>query len=201
MTSWQVRLLSACLAGASGTALASGFQWLAASVTWTQPAGAPSSASVEALVTAEYYGVEALKLWDFDGRTCSLQLEQSSFNAPSLHPLDPVRICEPKQAQAWKRVDVGSGNFVRAISVCTALKGAGSEIRGVELWGAAIDGRGKLKPAKASVKLEFPHCEKWSPRRDCPDGSVATGVRAQLADSDVGAIGLALRCHSIAASK
>ncbi len=121
-------------------------------------------------------------------------------HAPNPHPLDPVRVCEPKQAQAWKRADVGAGQFVRAISVCTALKAATAEIHGVELWGAAIDANGKVKPAKDSVKVELPHCEKWSARRACPDGSVATGVRAQLGDADIGAIGLTLRCHAIAPS-
>ena len=196
----QILWLSACLVAASGSALAAGFQWLPETAKWTEPAGAPSGAAVESLVTAEYYGVEALKLWDFDGRTCSLQLEQSSFNAPSPHPLDPVRVCEPKQTQAWKRADVGTGQFVRGISVCTA-KGTGAELHGVELWGASIDGNGKLKPAKESVKLELQHCEKWSPRRDCPAGSIATGVRAELGDADIGAVGLTLRCHAIAASK
>ena len=201
MRTWQITRLSACLVASAASALAGGFQWLPDGAKWTQPAGTASSASVEALVTAEYYGVEALKLWDFDGRTCSLQLEQSSFNAPNPHPTDPIRFCEPKQAQAWQRADVGSGNFIRGISVCTALKGGAGEIRGVELWGAAIDAGGRLKPAKDSVKLEFPHCEKWSVRRDCPAGSIATGLRAQIAASDVGAVGLALRCHPIAASK
>jgi hypothetical protein len=197
---WQALLLNACLAAASATALAAGFQWRPDSATWTQAAGASTSANVESLVTAEYYGLEALKLWDFDGRACSLQLEQSSFNAPSPHPLDALRMCEPKQTQAWKRADLGSGQFVRSISVCTA-KGAATEIHGVELWGASIDPSGKLKPGKESVKLELSHCEKWSPRRDCPSGSVATGIRAELGDSDLGAVGLALRCHAIAAVK
>lgn len=199
MTTWRAPLLSACLVATSGTVLAAGFQWLPEGEKWTEPAGAPTGATVDALVTAQYYGVEALKLWDFDGRTCSLQLEQSSFNSPSPRPLDAVRVCDVKQTQAWQRADVGSGNFVRAISVCTALKGA--ELRGVELWGAAIDASGKLKPAKTSVKLEFPRCEKWSPRRECPAGSVATGIRAHVAEADIGTVGLALRCHAIAPNK
>ncbi|HXK20799.1 MAG TPA: hypothetical protein VNG33_23470 [Polyangiaceae bacterium] len=201
MKTWQIPGLGACFVASAASALAAGFQWLPEGAKWTQPAGTASSASVETLVTAEYYGVEALKLWDFDGRTCSLQLEQSSFNAPSPHPNDPVRLCEPKQTQAWQRADVGAGNFVRGISVCTALKGGAGEIRGVELWGAAIDGSGKLKPAKDSAKLEFSHCEKWSARRDCPAGSIATGLRAHTGDADVGAVGLALRCHAIVPSK
>jgi hypothetical protein len=195
----RIPLLSAYLVIASGVAMAAGLQWRADSATWTQPAGVPATATVESLVTPDYFAVQALKLWDFDGRTCSLQLEQSSFNAPSARSMDALRFCEPKRTQAWKRADVGSGQFVTAISVCTAAPGKdqGAEIHGVELWGAAIDATGKLKPAKESVKLELAHCEKWSPKRACPAGSVATGVRAHLADADGGAVGLALRCHSL----
>lgn len=195
MTNWRMGLLGASLLTVVGAAGATGFRWRAETEKWIQPAGAASGSAVESLVTADYYGLEALKVWDFDGRACALQLEQSSFNAPSLHPLEVVRVCEPKQTQSWQRVDVGAGNFVRGISICTALKG--SELRGVELWGAAPDASGKLKPAKASVKVELPHCEKWSPRRECPDGSVATGVRAHVADPETGAVGLTLRCHAL----
>jgi hypothetical protein len=187
--------LAACLLVASATALGAGFQWRTESTTWTEPAGAAASATAESLVTAEYYGIQALKLWDFDGRTCSLQLEQSSFNAPNARSMEAVRFCEPKRTQAWKRADVGSGQFVTALSICT--KGQAPEIHGVQLWGAALDGSGKLKPAAESVRLELAHCEKWSPKRACPAGSVATGIRAHVADSDGGAVGLALRCHSI----
>jgi hypothetical protein len=200
MTIWRIALVSAGVA-AAGTAGAAGFRWQAETEKWTPPAGAASGTTVESLVSADYYGLEALRLWDFDGRACALQLEQSSFNAPSLHPLDVVRVCEPKQTQGWQRVDVGSGNFVRAIAVCTALKGSAGQLRGVELWGAAPDANGKLKPAKASVKLELSHCEKWSPRRECPEGSIATGVRALVADADTGAVGLALRCHALGPSQ
>ena len=195
----SIPLLSACLVLASSAALAAGFQWRAESATWTEPAGLPGTTAVESLATPEYFGIQALKAWDFDGRTCGLQLEQGAFNAPSSRPLDALRFCEPKQAQGWKRADIGAGQFVTAISVCTAKgKDQGAELRGVELWGAGIDSGGKLKPAKQSTKLEFAKCEKWSPRRICPAGSVATGIRAQLGEGDVGAVGLALRGHALA---
>ncbi len=194
----RILLLGTGLVAASGVALAAGFQWRAESVKWTEPAGLAGGATAELLVTAEYYGIQALKAWDFDSRTCSLQIEQSSFNAPSSRPLDPVRFCEPKQTQGWQRADMGSGQFVTGIAVCTAQgKAQGPALRGVELWGASIDAAGKLKPAKQSVRLELPHCEKWSPKRACPAGSVATGIRAHLAESEGGAVGLALRCHAL----
>jgi hypothetical protein len=195
----SIFLPSACLVIAA-LAVPMGLQWNTASVSWTEPAGVTSGTVSESLVPSEFFAVQALKLWDFDGRACSLQLEQGNFNTPSSRPLDPVRFCEPKQTQAWKRADIGLGQFVTAISVCTALKDQGAQIHGVELWGAALDSAGKLKPAKQSVKLELAHCEKWSTRRTCPAGSVATGVRAHLGDSDSGAIGLALRCHKLSAT-
>lgn len=192
---------SACFLTASAVAIPTGFQWVAESATWTEPAGVSSSTTLESLATSEFFGIQALKLWDFDGRTCSLQLEQSSFNAPSPRPLDAARFCEPKKTQAWKRADIGSGQFVTAISVCTALKDQRAQIHGVELSGAAIAADGKLKPTKQPVRLELAHCEKWSTKRACPAGSVATGVRAHIADSDAGAVGLALRCHALRATE
>jgi hypothetical protein len=188
---------AALVALAYVAAIPAGLKWLAESATWTEPAGVAASASVESLVPSEFFGIQAFTLWDFDGRTCSLQLEQSSLNAPSPRPLDPVRICEPKQAQSWKRADIGSGQFVTGISVCTARKDEQGQIHGVELWGASVDAHGKLKPAKQPVRLELPHCERWSPRRACPAGTVATGVKAHVGASDIGAVGLALRCHAL----
>lgn len=181
----------------AAVAVPAGLKWLAESATWTEPAGQGAQATAESRVSSEFFGLQALKLWDFDGRTCSLQLEQSSLNAPSPRPLDAMRVCEPKQTQSWKRADIGSGQFVTGLSVCTARKDERGQIHGVELWGASIDTHGKLKPAKQPVRLELPHCEKWSPKRTCPAGSVATGVRAHLGASDIGVVGLALRCHAL----
>jgi hypothetical protein len=192
-------IASASVLVGSVVALPAGFQALADSASWTEPAGAAGSTTAELAVTSEFFGIQALKAWDFDGRACSLQIEQSSFNAPSLRPLDAARFCEPKQAQSWKRADIGNGQYVTGISVCSANKDPLGHVHGVELWGASLEVSGKLKPAKQSVKLELPHCEKWSPKRVCPAGKVATAVRAQLADANEGVVGLALRCQTIKA--
>ena len=188
---------TALLAVTAAAAIPAGLRWLAETATWTEPAGVAAPTTVESLVPSEFFGLQAFKLWDFDGRTCSLQLEQSSLNAPSPRPLGPVRICEPRHTQSWKRADIGSGLFVTGIAVCTARKEAQGQIHGVELWGASIDTNGKLKPANKPVRLELPQCERWSPKRACPAGSVATGVRAHVGASEIGAVGLALRCHAL----
>jgi hypothetical protein len=189
-------LLSLSLVATSGIAAAAGFQWRADAPSWTEPAGQPGAASVESLVSADYYAIQGLKLWDFDGRACAIQLEQGSLNAPSSRPLDAVRLCEPKKTQAWQRADVGNGQFVTGLSVCTAA--GKQELHGVELWASSLDNAGKLKPAAKSVKLELARCEKWSAKRACPAGSVATGVRMSTVDSESGAVGIALRCQGVA---
>ena len=63
--------------------------------------------------------------------------------------------------------------------------------------GTALDENGKVKPG-APVKFAFPHCDKWSPRRSCPWGSIATGLRADT-EGELGTVGIALRCHKLAA--
>lgn len=188
-------LLTVSFLVTASIAAAAGFQWRADAPTWTEPAGAPGAASVDSLVGPDFYAVQAVKLWDFDGRACALQLEQGSFNAPSSRALDAVRVCEPRQTQAWQRADVGTGQFVTALAVCTAP--GKQEIRGLELWASSLDSAGKLKPAAKSVKLELAQCEKWSAKRACAGGSVATGVRLSTLDSESGAVGLALRCQGV----
>jgi len=188
---------SACLLVASAVAVPAAFQTQADGASWTEPSGSPGSSAAELAVTSEFFGIQALKVWDFDGRACSVQIEQSSFNAPSLRPLDAARFCEPRQTQSWKRADIGSAQFVTGISVCTANKDPIGRVHGVELWGASVDASGKLKAAPQPVKLELPHCEKWLPKRACPAGHVATAVRVQLADGDEGAVGIALRCQAL----
>jgi hypothetical protein len=153
------------------------------------------------LASAQYYALQAIKIWNFDGRACTLQLEEASLNAPSSHPLDELRVCEPKQAQAWQRADVGAGQFVTGIAVCTAAKGPPHEIHGIQLWSASVGPNTKLKYAAVPLTVSFAHCDKWSPKRACPAGHVATGLRAQLGPKDAGAIGLALRCNAVGPSK
>lgn len=181
----------------SGAALAMPFRHRASPEAWSEVAGTPGTRQHEIRVAADYYAIQALKLWNFDNRTCSLQLEQSALNAPGPGALDPVRFCEPKSAQSWKRADVGAGNFVTGISVCTRRRlDAGRKVHGVELWAASLKADGKLKAAPKSVRLEFAGCEKWSAKRACPSGSVATVLRAHV-EGDEGLTGVALGCREI----
>jgi hypothetical protein len=179
-------------------ALAAAFRHQPGPPTWSETAGLSATRQVELFAGKDYYAIQALKLWEFDRRICSLQLEQGSLNAPGSGVLDAVKLCEPKLTQDWKRADVGEGQFVTALAVCTAKgKEAGRELHGVELWGAALTEQGKLKAAKKSVRISFPKCDKWSPKRSCPAGTVAVGLRAHSDDAQSGVVGLELGCQAI----
>lgn len=183
----------------TGSALAAGHKHKGGSEVFTEPSGHRGSASVDLVTAPEFFGVRGIKLWDFDRRTCQLQLEQASLNAPGTAVLDAHTICEPKLGQSWKRADAGEGLFVTALAVCTTRsKSSPLPIRGVELWGASVGTSGKLAPARRPVRLEFAGCEKWAPKSACPAGAIATGVRA-FTEGDMGAVGLGLRCHRIEA--
>lgn len=185
----------------SSVALGVGFKHEAGSQVWTEPAGSSGTKSAELVTLADYFGVQTLKLWDFDKRTCQLQIEQGSFNSPSSAVLDAVKICEPRLSQSWKRADLGAGNYVTSLAVCTSKSKDGFQpVRGVELRGASLGDKGNLLPAKAPVKVEFTGCEKWTKRVSCPAGSVATGIRG-YSEADQGVVGLALRCHRVEVMK
>jgi hypothetical protein len=191
-------LLPILLLAVAGVAFA-GHRQKPGSEVFTEAAGVKTSSSVDLVTSADYYGVQALKLWDFDRRACRLQIEENSLNAPGTPStvLEATTLCEPKLAESWKRADIGAGQFVTGIAICTVkTKEPAPRVRGVELWGAHVSASGKLARSKQSVKLEFPGCEKWSQKRACPDGTVATGVRT-YSEGTSGAVGLALRCHQI----
>lgn len=198
MTPFQTLVSASTVLAVSSVAFASGLKHGPGPVAWTETAGANATARTELFTEKDYYAIQALKLWEFDRRTCSLQLEQGSLNAPGSGVLAAVKICEPKLTQDWKRADVGAGQFVTSIAVCTAKgKSAGPELHGVELWGSTFASNGKLKAAKKSVRLVFPKCEKWSPKRTCPADSVAVALRAYSTDAESGAVGLELGCKAI----
>jgi hypothetical protein len=193
-----IAALAFALLGLAGSAMAMGLRLHDTTVSWTEPAGAAGPQTKELTTGADYYALQALKLWEFDGRICSLQLDQGGLNARQLSSLDAAKVCEPKMTEAWKRADIGSGLFVTAIAVCVSnAKDAAHIIHGVELWGAAVGDNGKLKAGKKSARIEFSACKKWLPKRACPAGSVATGLRSYLDDAESGVVGLALRCQQV----
>lgn len=198
MTRFERVLSAGSLLLVSGVAFAAGLKHKPGPVTWSETAGAKATIHTELFADKDYYAIQALKLWTFDQRACSLQLEQGSLNGPGSSVLDAVKLCEPKLSQDWKRADVGAGQFVTALSVCTAKgKDAGPELHGVELWGSVFTSDGKLKPSKKAVRIVFPKCEKWSAKRSCPADSVAVALRAYSADAESGALGLELGCQGI----
>ncbi|HEY8945763.1 MAG TPA: hypothetical protein VIM73_15945 [Polyangiaceae bacterium] len=195
--SWFSALFA--VAGLSGLALAAGLKHKAGSETWTEPAGVPGDRSIDALTAPDYFGVQALKIWDFDRRACRLQIEQGSFNAQGSTVLEAVKICEPKLTQGWKRADIGAGKFVTSVAVCTESRKEDSPlVRGVELRGVALSDAAKTISAKKPVRIEFAGCAKWSKPTACPPGSVATGIRAHVS-GDQGVVGFSLRCHRVEA--
>lgn len=178
-------------------ALAAGYRHKPGSETFTEVAGAKGSSARELDTQGSYFGLQAIKLWDFDRRICQLQIEQGSLNAPGTTLLDPVKVCEPKLTQSWKRADVGAGRFIQGVSVCTATAND-ARIRGIEISGGPVTVGGKAAPASKPVRVEFAGCQRWSPKRSCPAGTIATSVRAHT-NGEEGAVGISLRCHRIEA--
>ncbi len=162
---------------------------------WTEPSGATGPNHADILTTADYNGLQVVRLWEYGKHPCVVRAEQSTFATRSLGLLDPMKACEPTVGEEWKQADVGSGKYVTAISTCTSKAKDDSTVHGIELWGATVESDGTLKPAKSSTRLTFGDCKRWQPKRACPAGAVATGLRGYWSDPQNGLQGIALRCH------
>ena len=181
----------------AGAALAAAFGYKAGSQSWTDASGKAGASYRDVLTTADYFGLESIKGWEYNHRLCVLEIEQEAFATRDLSRLDTLKICEPTVGQVWKRADIGSGEFLTGIAVCTGANKDDPSVHGFKLTGATLEADGKLKSGKAPVKAEFDDCKKWLPERTCPKGSVATGVRAYFDDDEHGLVGLGLRCHAL----
>jgi len=181
----------------STVAFAAAFAHKPDTLTWTEPAGASGPQQADLLTTADYYGLRSFQMWEYGGKPCKLDLEQAAFVTGTVVRLDPLKVCEPDLGESWKAADIGAGHQITAIAACTGKDKADRAIHGLELFGATLEPDGKLEPKKGSVKLEFPGCKKWQPKRECPAGSVATGIRGFSDDAQRGFVGLALRCHAL----
>src|SRR5262245_9110796 len=181
----------------AGTALAAAFGYKADSESWTDASGKAGASHSDVLTTADYYGLESIKGWEYNRRLCVLEIEQEAFATRDLSRLDALKICEPSVGQVWKRADIGSGEFLTGIAVCTGSNKDDPSVHGFKLVGSTLEADGKLKTGKAAVKAQFDDCKKWQPERSCPKGSVATGVRAYFDDEQHGIVGLGLRCHTL----
>lgn len=165
--------------------------------TWTEPSGRAGASQKDAVTTADYFGLESIKAWEYNHRTCVLEIEQEALATRDLSRLQALKVCEPTVGQIWNRADLGSGTFLTGIAVCTGKSKDDASIHGIKLIGATLEPDGSLKPAKAPAKLESPDCRKWERERSCPKGTIATGVRAFFDDGEHGVVGLALRCHAL----
>jgi hypothetical protein len=146
-----------------------------------------------------YQALRALKLHDYDGRACVIEAGAASLNGgKGLSFTGRVKLCEPTSAEAWQNLDVGVGRFITAVQVCTHTQESGqTRVRGVRVQSASVQANGALKPAKEQTQIQLAGCKEWHPRKTCPKGAVATGVRVSYEQASEGFSGLELRCHGL----
>jgi hypothetical protein len=167
--------------------------------TWSGVSG-PAAAHEHTVVTqAEYYALRGLKVYDYDGRACVIEVGQASLNGgKNMSDAGKLRACEQRSSESWKYLDVGSGFFITAIETCAQRPDAGgAKLRGIRVQSAAVNPDGSLKSAKEKTEILLGECKKWEPRKSCPKGAVATGLRAMYDDESSGFTGLELRCHTL----
>jgi hypothetical protein len=194
MSRLSVGLTIAILLSAASSALAVALRHRPETERWTEPAGSGGERYVDIVTTADYYALQVVTLWDHNHRICAVQLEQTSFATATESVLERVKVCEPRIAETWRRMDVGEGRFITALAAC--IGGSEGVLRGLELWGSELQPNGLAKAPRDSARFAFEDCA-WSEPRACPWGHVATGLRVFTDGPESGIVGLALRCHRL----
>jgi hypothetical protein len=169
---------------------------------WIGPSGLAGPQQTELVTNGPFYGLRSFKFWDYDRRLCVIEASQSSFNAASVTAAGTLKICEQSLGAQWKAVDLGAGRFVSAVQVCSEKVPADQQrVRGARFWGASIEPDGSVKTKGETASFELTDCKKWHPKKSCPKGKVATGIRAHYRDGAQGIIGLELLCQGVSEQK
>jgi hypothetical protein len=163
---------------------------------WTSASGTGDGSAHELSTTAATYGLRSVTLWQYTHRPCALGADEAALRGEGVLSLEPLQACDPTNGQEWKRADVGAGHFVTGIATCRG-KSKDRAIHGLQLWAATLEPSGRLVHVREPVVIHFRECSSWQPKRECPSGSVATGIRGYWSDADHGMEGLALKCHQV----
>lgn len=163
------------------------------------------AAANQRLVTTEqdYQALRSLKLFDYDARACVIEVGAGSLSGgKTVSTVGRVKVCEPRSAEAWQTLDVGAGRFITSVQVCTQTLESGQvRVRGVRVQSASLQPSGALKPTKQSTEIQLAGCKEWHPRKVCPKGALATGVRVSYEQEAEGFSGVELRCHRLKATE
>lgn len=172
------------------------------SETWSGVSGMAGAHRHTVVTKADYFALRGLKLYDYDGRACAIEVNQASLNGGNtVTAAGKLKACEPRSSEAWKNLDVGSGLFITSIEVCVQQPDAGAaKLRGIRVQSAQVNPDASLTPGKAKTEILFGECKKWEPKKSCPKGAVGTGLRATYDDASSGYVGLELRCHTLKAT-
>ena len=85
--------------------------------------------------------------------------------------------------------------YVRAAAVCDSKNNNNERIKGLRVFGAHITDAGDVNPTQQRDEFARPNCGTWQSLVSCPDGKIATGIRAHF--NTHGFVGLELWCSSM----
>ncbi|MBM4355407.1 MAG: hypothetical protein FJ109_16745 [Deltaproteobacteria bacterium] len=196
--------LVGCLAFAAVAWAATSAYFLAASGTWTEVSGVKHALHKQFAPNSTKEGVSEFVFFEKTDDPVSIRvgtrkLCDNDCKAGDSHNLQ-VRDADPgflTLPQLWYAA-ADEDHYVTAIQVC--LNGrddlSKAKIKGLKVWSARIDDSGKLVYDNSPNKEELNNCKEWSNKVSCPDGRIATGVRAHYISDSKGFAGLALYCSN-----
>lgn len=172
--------------------------------TWTAVSGLEHVYSSTYAPNSSRSGVSGFTFWEFGDDPMAIQILTTKLCTDNCKATDTHQIATEDDfkilsyAQTWT-VKADTDHYITAVQVClnNTDDAAKRKIKGLKVWGARIDSSGKLQYDKEANSHELPNCYGWSSIVSCPDGKVATGIRAHWVSGKAGFAGIALYCAGL----
>lgn len=143
-------------------------------------------------------GLARVTIWERSDKPCVINVElRELFDAQAYNPPVGGSLC----THGSDHVDVSFSEnpryYIRGVAACTNDKTDTSKrrVKGIKIYPAKVQRDGTVTNLSASEADEQAHCKIWHRAVYCPNGYIASKVRAHYKDDYF--TGLSLRCRKV----
>lgn len=142
------------------------------------------------------YGLTGIRWAENKDRACSFgRISRSLENVNADNVVGDRSGCSGGNE---KKLSLGDGYYVNAISVCTnnTKETRKRRLKGIKVWGSRVKSD-PLSVTRTSVTAKSQHtkCKNWHKKMSCPKGMIAYGFTTH--DGDQGVYGMSLLCTNL----
>lgn len=126
----------------------------------------------------DFMAAYSIQWWEDGDEACKFKLYTRQINKGTIESPEAEACSDSPGSEKWV-ARRGPHEYITALQVCTTDKKdtTKNKLKGIRLWGRILNPEtGALGPVNTPEDQARPHCKKWHPKVECPDGEVATAI-------------------------